>query len=62
MKHLIAVPQLFGHDAQHPVAIFIVLGARQGPGMLLNRTELRGGLRANDGQQVTRLFFGELVR
>src|SRR5439155_2666466 len=61
VEHLIAVAQLLGHHAQHPEAVLVVLGARQGPRVLLDRSELGGGLGADDGEQVLRLLLGELA-
>ena len=61
VEHLVAVPQLLGHHAQHPEAVLVVLRALERAGVLLDRAELGRGLRADDGQQVLRLVLAQLV-
>src|SRR5688572_173967 len=62
MDHLIAVAQLFGHDAERPGLVLRLLRTEERHLVLLDRTEFRGRLRADLRKEVLRSLGRELLR
>jgi len=54
VQHLVAVAQLLGHHAQDHRLLLLVLGAREGELVLLDRAELGRGLGADLREQLVR--------
>jgi len=62
MDHLVAVPELLGHDPKDPGLVLRVARAGERGLVLLDRAELGRGLRADDREQLLGGLRVELLR